>query len=92
MTRVHAGLRRLANAARMGLLPGASVEEGILRTDRFPAGPPAATDELILDLYRRLPEVRITDILVVGTKIARIRRSGDPARGDPDKPGVFGSD
>ena len=64
MTRVHAGLRRLANAARMGLLPGASVEEGILRTDRIPVDPPAAADELILDLYRRLPEVRITDILL----------------------------
>ena len=48
----------------MGLLPGASVEEGIRRTDRIPADPPAATDELILDLYRRLPEVRITDILL----------------------------
>ena len=64
MTRVHAGLRRLANAARTGLLPGTSVEEGILRTDRIPVDPPAATDELILDLYRRLPEVRITDILL----------------------------
>ena len=64
MTRMHAGLRRLANATRMGLLPGGSVEEGILRTDRTPVDPPADTDELILDLYRRLPEVRITDILL----------------------------
>ena len=64
MTRMHAGLRRLANATRMGLLPGGSVEEGILRTDRTPVDPPADADELILDLYRRLPEVRITDILL----------------------------
>ena len=63
MTRMHAGLRHLANATRMGLLPGGSVEEGILRTDRTPVDPPADADELILDLYRRLPEVRITDIL-----------------------------
>ena len=39
-------------------------EEGILRTDRSPVDPPADTDELILDLYRRLPEVRITDLLL----------------------------
>ena len=64
MTRMHAGLRRLANATRTGLLPGGSVEEGILRTDQTPVDPPADADELILDLYRRLPEVRITDILL----------------------------
>ena len=61
---MQAGLRRLADAARMGLLPGGSVEDGILRTDRIAADPPADADELILDLYRRLPEVRITDILL----------------------------
>ena len=64
MARMHAGLERLANAVRLGLLPGGSVEEGILRTDRSPVDPPADTDEMILDLYRRLPEVRITDLLL----------------------------
>ena len=64
MTRMQAGLRRLANAARMGVLPGPSVEDGIMRTDRIAADPPTDADELILDLYRRLPEVRITDILL----------------------------
>ena len=64
MIRMQAGLRRLADAARRGLLPGGSVEDGILRTDRIAAAPPADADELILDLYRRLPEVRITDILL----------------------------
>ena len=64
MTRMETGLLRLANAARMGLLPGNSVEEGILRTDRIAVDPPAGADELILDLYRRLPEARITDILL----------------------------
>ena len=62
--RMQAGLRRLADAARMGLLPGNGIEDGILRTDRIAADPPADADELILDLYRRLPEVRITDILL----------------------------
>ena len=32
-------------------------------TPKRPIGP-APADELILDLYRRLPEVRITDILL----------------------------
>ena len=64
MIRMQAGLRRLADAVRMGVLPGDSVEHGILRTDRIAADPPAGTDELVLDLYRRLPEARITDILL----------------------------
>ena len=55
MTRMQAGLRRLADAARMGVLSGDSVEDGILRTDRIEADPPFGADELILDLYRRLP-------------------------------------
>jgi len=65
MTRMRTGLRRLADAARMKVLPSGSVEDGILRTERLAAvEPPADADELILDLYRRLPEVRITDILL----------------------------
>ena len=64
MIRIQAGLRRLADAVRMGVLPGDSVEHGILRTDRIAADPPAGADELVLDLYRRLPEARITDILL----------------------------
>lgn len=64
MSRMQAGLRRLADAARMDLLPGNGIKDGILRTDRIAPDPPADADELILDLYRRLPEVRITDILL----------------------------
>lgn len=56
MTRMLAGLERLAHAARMGVLAGASVEEGILRTERIAADPPVGADAFILDLYRRLPE------------------------------------
>ena len=64
MTRMQAGLKRLAHAVRKGVLAGASVEDGILRTERIAADPPAGADAFILDLYRRLPEVRITDILL----------------------------
>lgn len=64
MTRMQAGLKRLAHAARMGVLAGASVEDGILRTERIAADPPVGADGFILDLYRRVPEVRITDILL----------------------------
>ncbi len=35
-----------------------------MRLDRLEADVPAEADSLILDLYRRLPEVRITDILM----------------------------
>ena len=48
----------------MGVLAGASVEDSILRTERIAADPPAGADAFILDLYRRVPEVRITDILL----------------------------
>ena len=61
---MQAGLARLAHAVRTGVPGNCSVEDGILRTDRIAAEPPADVDELILDLYRRLPEVRITDILL----------------------------
>ena len=64
MMRMHAGLERLANAGRLGLLLGGSVEGGILQIERSRVDPPADADELTLDLYRRLPEVRITDLLL----------------------------
>jgi hypothetical protein len=35
-----------------------------LRLDRLTADVPAKADELVLDLYRRLPDVQITDMLL----------------------------
>ena len=63
-TRMADGLERLAAAAKAGAIPGGSIENGILKTDRLTADVPAEADELVLDLYRRLPDVRITDMLL----------------------------
>ncbi|WP_298937191.1 Tn3 family transposase [uncultured Ruegeria sp.] len=62
--RLEGGLHRLAMAVKNGTLPGGIIEDGRLRVDRLEADVPAEADSLILDLYRRLPEVRITDILM----------------------------
>ena len=58
------GLDRLADAARNGRIPGGAIENGELRISRPVTAMPEDVDELVLDLYRRLPEVRITDILL----------------------------
>ena len=62
--RIADGLKRLAIAAKAGAIPGGSIENGILKVDRLSADVPAEADELVLDLYRRLPDVRITDMLL----------------------------
>lgn len=62
--RMHDGLQRLDRAAKTGTIPGGSIENGTLKIERLAAAVPTEADELVLDLYRRLPEVRITDILL----------------------------
>lgn len=62
--RLAAGMARLAEAVRTGTLPNGTVENGELRIDRLEADIPDETSELVLDLYRRMPEARITDILM----------------------------
>ncbi len=62
--RMAEGLKRLAAAARAGAIPGGSIEDGVLKIDRLTAAVPAEADELVLDLYKRLPDVRITDLLL----------------------------
>ncbi|MEN5315381.1 Tn3 family transposase [Pseudomonas koreensis] len=62
--RLADGLKRLARAARNGTIPHGSIEDGTLRIDRLTADVPDTAQELILDLYRRMPTVRITDILL----------------------------
>ncbi len=62
--RITDGLKRLAKAARTGTLPLGRIEDGVLHIERLTATTPQDAAELILDLYRRVPEVRITDILL----------------------------
>lgn len=56
-------LERLAKTARTGAIPGGSIENGILKTDRLTAAVPDEADAMVLDLYGRLPAARITDLL-----------------------------
>jgi TnpA family transposase len=62
--RLEDGLKRLAVAARTGTLPGGVIEDGTLCVERLEADVPEEASDLVLDLYRRLPEARITDILM----------------------------
>ena len=62
--RLEDGLKRLATAARTGTIPGGAIEDGTLRVERLDADVPEEASDLVLDLYRRLPEARITDILM----------------------------
>ena len=62
--RLTDGLDRLAKAARSGTIPGGSIENGILKIDRLTSAVPEAAEALVLDLYDRLPAVRITDLLL----------------------------
>ena len=62
--RIDEGLNRLATAAREGTIPGGTIENGTLRLERLASNAPPEADALVLDLYARLPEVRITDILI----------------------------
>ena len=58
------GLDRLADAAHHGRILGRAIENGELRIVRTTTTMPEDVDELVLDLYRRLPEVRVTEILL----------------------------
>lgn len=61
--RLQESLEKLAKAARAGVIPGGSIEDGVLKLDRLTGAVPEAADDMVLDLYGRLPAVRITDLL-----------------------------
>ena len=90
--RLAHGFERLAKAARAGVIPGGSIEDGVLEVDRIAAAVPDAADDLVLDLYNRLPTARITDLLqevddAVGfTDAFTHLRTGAPCR---DKVGLL---
>ena len=62
--RMSDALRRLARAAKAGAIPGGSIEDGVLKIDRLTAAVPEEAEAVVLDLYARLPGVRITDLLL----------------------------
>ena len=66
---LDAGLRRLAAAARAGAVAGGSIEDSVLRVvERTETAVPDGAADLVADLYRRMPEARITDILFEGRR------------------------
>lgn len=62
--RMADAVHRLARAAKAGAIPGGSIEDGTLKIDRLTAAVPEEAEAMVLDLYRRLPEVRVTDLLL----------------------------
>lgn len=80
------GLRRLAAAARARAPAGESVEDSVLRVERTETAVPDGAADLVADLYRRLPEARITDILLDVDDATRFTeafthlRTGEPCR------------
>ena len=56
-------LRLLAAATRTGTIPGGSIEDGAFHVEILDAAVPEGAEELVLDLYMRIPDTRITDIL-----------------------------
>jgi TnpA family transposase len=62
--RMSDALRRLARAAKAGAIPGGSIEDGVLKIDRLTAAVPEEAEAVVLDLYARLPGIRITDLLL----------------------------
>jgi TnpA family transposase len=90
--RLSDGLQRLAKAAKTGAIPGGSIENGVLKIDRLSSAVPDEADALVLDLYDRLPDVRITDLLqetdgdIGFTEAFTHLRSGVPCK---DKTGLL---
>ena len=61
--RLEDGFERLVAAVRTGTLPNGIIEDGQLRIERLKADVPEEAADLVLDLYRRLPPAKITEIL-----------------------------
>ena len=61
--RMAEGLKRLGQAAQAGTIPGGRIEDGALHINKPVTTVPDGVDDLILDLYRRVPNTRITAIL-----------------------------
>ena len=80
------GLRRLAATARAGAITGESIEDSVLRVERTETAVPDGAADLVADLYRQMPEARITDILLEVDDATRFTeafthlRTGEPCR------------
>ena len=62
-SRLETSLKALSHAARTGGIPGGVIENGVLNLEKLKKDIPEGSDDLVLDLYKRLPDARITNIL-----------------------------
>ncbi len=62
--RLEIRLRELGRAARMGTIPGGSIENGVLHIEKLEAAAPDGAENMVLDLYKEIPPSRITDLLL----------------------------
>ncbi len=58
------GLERLSKAAKSGAIPGGAIKDGVLSLSRLPTKTPSDAADLLFDLYKRVPDTRITDIML----------------------------
>lgn len=58
------GLKALGRAARNRTIPGGSIEKGVLRLEKLEADVPKGTEDMVLDLYKRMPGIKITELLL----------------------------
>ncbi len=58
------GLEKLSKAAKRGTIPGGGIEDGVLQLSRLPTQTPNGAADLLFDLYKRVPDTRITDIML----------------------------
>lgn len=61
---VATALKTLSRTAKNGLLPYASIKAGALKIDRLPPSVPEGADQLVLDLYAAMPDIRIADLML----------------------------
>ena len=59
------GLEKLSKAAKRGTIPGGAIEDGVLQLSRLPTQNPNVAADLLFDLYKRVPDTRITDIMLL---------------------------
>ena len=58
------GLQRLSKATKAGAIPGGAIKDGVLSLSRLPTKTPSDATDLLFDLYKRVPDTRITDIML----------------------------
>lgn len=58
------GLEQLSKAAKNGAIPGGAIKDGVLSLSRLPTKTPSDAADLLFDLYKRVPDTRITDIML----------------------------